>query len=146
MGTQQILLIVLSVIIVGAAVAVGIQMFNSQGASSARSACIMDMNNFAAMAIAWYKTPLSLGGAGGTVSTTATDPNGLDALGNYLSSKYDATTTSIKNDNGVYVIATTADALTITSKATGYTTTVTPSLQLTYATGGIVVHPDGAAF
>nr|MBC8383659.1 hypothetical protein [Candidatus Cloacimonadota bacterium] len=48
MGTQQILLIVLSVIIVGIAVAVGITMFNAQSVNSNRNACIADMNNFAA--------------------------------------------------------------------------------------------------
>ena len=38
MGTQQILMIVLSVIVVGAAVAVGIQMFDNQSRNQARAA------------------------------------------------------------------------------------------------------------
>ncbi len=64
MGTQQILLIVLSVIIVGIAVAVGITMFNQQSFNSNRNACISDLNMFATQAVAWYKTPPTHGGKG----------------------------------------------------------------------------------
>lgn len=64
MGTQQILLIVLSVIIVGAAIGVGIQMFNAQSYSSNKSALAADAQLYGTMVIQFYKTPLSLGGAG----------------------------------------------------------------------------------
>ena len=59
MGTQQILLIVLSVIIVGIAVAVGITMFNAQATNSNRQAVVGDMNNLASSALAF-----SLGNSG----------------------------------------------------------------------------------
>ncbi len=64
MGTQQILLIVLSVVIVGIAIAVGITMFNTQAKNSARQAIISDMTNFAASTMAYYRTPASQGGSG----------------------------------------------------------------------------------
>ncbi len=64
MGTQQILMIVLSVIIVGIAVGVGITMFQNQAKNSNRQAVIADLNNFAAMAEAFYKVPASMGGGG----------------------------------------------------------------------------------
>ncbi len=69
MGTQQILLIVLSVIIVGAAIAVGIQMFNSQSYSASKSAIAADAQSYASQIVQYYKTPLSQGGAGGTLAT-----------------------------------------------------------------------------
>jgi hypothetical protein len=64
MGTQQILLIVLSVIIVGVAVAVGITMFGSQAYNSNRQAVSAELTNYASQVLQFWKTPLSLGGAG----------------------------------------------------------------------------------
>ncbi|HNX00523.1 MAG TPA: hypothetical protein PLE74_12485 [Candidatus Cloacimonadota bacterium] len=64
MGTQQILLIVLSVIIVGVAVAVGISMFATQATNSNRQAIVAELQNFGAAAIQYYKTPSTLGGGG----------------------------------------------------------------------------------
>ncbi len=66
MGTQQILLIVLSVIIVGVAVAVGITMFATQATNSNRQALVGELQNFGAAAMQYYKTPVSQGGGGGT--------------------------------------------------------------------------------
>lgn len=63
MGTQQILLIVLSVIIVGAAIAVGITMFNNQSYASNKTAIATDAQNFATQVVQYYKTPASQGGA-----------------------------------------------------------------------------------
>ena len=63
MGTQQILLIVLSVIIVGVAVSVGIQMFNTQKDSGAMQAIATDLQSFGAQLIAFENTPSSMGGA-----------------------------------------------------------------------------------
>jgi len=99
MGTQQILLIVLSVIIVGIAVAVGITMFNAQSVNSNRSACIADMNNFAASTLAFYKTPTSHGGAGSD-STEVT----VKKVGNYIGVDFNGTST-LTTGNGVYTIA-----------------------------------------
>ena len=66
MGTQQILLIVLSVIIVGVAVAVGITMFATQATNSNRQALVGELQNFGAAAMQYYKTPASQGGGGGS--------------------------------------------------------------------------------
>lgn len=71
MGTQQILLIVLSVIIVGVAIAVGITMFKNQAYNANQSAVASEVQNYAAQVIQWYKTPVSLGGSGkGDVTPT----------------------------------------------------------------------------
>jgi hypothetical protein len=69
MGTQQLLLIVIGVIIVGAAIAVGIAMFNNQGFSSNQQAILAELQNFAIKAAEYWKLPTSLGGAGKSMST-----------------------------------------------------------------------------
>ncbi|HQH57009.1 MAG TPA: hypothetical protein PLW05_10745 [Candidatus Marinimicrobia bacterium] len=64
MGTQQILLIVLSSFVVGIAVIIGITMFHNQAINTNRQAVISDLNNFAAQAVAYYKLTESMGGGG----------------------------------------------------------------------------------
>lgn len=96
MGQQQLLLIVLSVIIVGVAIAVGVTQFKSSAVDSNRQAVIGDLVNLAAKAQRYYRTPEQLGGgtqnfngfalgsneeenANGIYQLTATDP-GTDPL------------------------------------------------------------------
>ncbi len=64
MGQQQLLLIVLGVIIVGIAIAVGISMFKSNAQSSNRDQVINDLNNLAAKAQQFYRKPTSMAGGG----------------------------------------------------------------------------------
>ena len=70
MGTQQILMIVLSVIVVGAAVAVGIQMFDNQSRNQARAAITSDMLTMGINVQAYFRTPTLLGGGGGAFNAT----------------------------------------------------------------------------
>lgn len=65
MGTQQILLIVLSVIIVGIAVTGGIGMFNQQSMNNNRTAIIADLNYIGANSLMFYRAPRSMGGGEG---------------------------------------------------------------------------------
>lgn len=62
MGQQQLLLIVLSVIIVGVAVAVGVTQFQSSAVDANRQAIIGDLVNHAAKAQRYFRTPQELGG------------------------------------------------------------------------------------
>ena len=109
MGTQQILLIVLSVIIVGAAIAVGIQMFNNQAYSANKSAIAADAQSFASQIVQYYKTPVSQGGAGGTLET---DDGVVDAakIGSFIGWGGAGTTIDGKS----YFIEVAADAETVT--------------------------------
>lgn len=117
MGTQQILLIVLSVIIVGIAVAVGITMFNTQAQNANRQALVdanrqalvADANNFASQMIEYYKTPTSHGGGGRTFEAS------MDTLEVWIGFGSDGTYT---NDNGTYALTRT-NASTITIVGTG---------------------------
>lgn len=132
MGTQQILLIVLSVIIVGIAVAVGITMFNAQAANSNRQAVIGDMNTMAASAMAYYKTPATHGG--GAASWT------LIQVGKWVGLNFDGTDTWTTG-NGTYVATVAADVLTIVGSGTetgnDNTNVVKATLTLTGATSNI---------
>jgi len=96
MGVQQILLIVLSVIIVGAAVAVGIDMFNRQDYASNRSSAAADVQIFMTQVLQYYKMPESLGGMGN-------DLTGVDAddIAKYIGWGDEH---PMENDNATYYI------------------------------------------
>jgi len=95
MGQQQLLLIILGVIVVGIAVAVGITMFKDNAVSSNRDAVTNDLVNLAARAQQYYRRPTALGGGQGTFDGLSSDATGLKKL------------TSMPNGtnaNGVYTI------------------------------------------
>jgi Tfp pilus assembly protein PilE len=89
MGQQQLLLIILSVIIVGIAIAVGINMFQTNAVDSNRQAVVSDVMNLGAKAHRFYRTPTSLAGGG------------QNFQGFYLSTKEST------NANGQYIVTTT---------------------------------------
>ncbi|MCK9558074.1 MAG: hypothetical protein PHQ78_03255 [Candidatus Cloacimonetes bacterium] len=97
MGTQQILLIVLSVIIVGAAIAVGIDMFNRQDFSSNRSAAASDVQIFLTQVLQYYKMPESLGGLGGDIDNA----EDADAIASYIGWGDE---NPMSNDNATYMV------------------------------------------
>jgi hypothetical protein len=66
MGQQQLLLIILGVIIVGIAIAVGLSLFSAQSVQSNRDAIINDLNNLAAQAYQFKVRPTSMGGGQGS--------------------------------------------------------------------------------
>lgn len=74
MGQQQLLLIVLGVIIVGIAIAVGISMFKSSAVDANRSAIASDLANLASKAQRYYRTPVELGGGGNSFANFALSP------------------------------------------------------------------------
>ena len=129
MGQQQLLLIILSVIIVGIAIAVGINMFQTNAVDSNRQALISDVTNLGAKAHRFFRTPTSLAGGGqnfqgfyltakestnanGQFIVTATEPTGT---GNVTAAPNDSISTSattvyivasgveVGNDNSTYV-------------------------------------------
>ncbi len=108
MGQQQLLLIVLSVIIVGIAVVVGINMFNDQAASSNLDAVTADLVNLASRAQQHYRRPTAMGGGGGTFALLTADAAGLAYL-----------TTQPSNENGTYSITSAGDATSVTIQGVG---------------------------
>ena len=97
MGQQQLLLIVLGVIIVGIAVVVGLNMFQTSAVEANRNAVIADLTNLAAKGQQFYKKSTSLGGGG-------QDFNGFTLA-----------TLEQSNDNGYYRISTAAQTTLVSA-------------------------------
>ncbi|HLE32199.1 MAG TPA: hypothetical protein VJB38_06300 [Bacteroidota bacterium] len=106
MGQQQLLLIILGVIIVGIAIAVGLSMFTAQSVGANRDAIISDLTNLAASAYQYRIRPTTMGGGGGSYSGYAIAPS------------------LVSNENGSYTVATagTATAIGFTGTSAQYTT------------------------
>lgn len=144
MGTQQILLIVLSVIIVGVAIAVGITMFQTQAYNSNKTALASEAAQYGAQVVQWFKTPVSLGGAGAPADLT-TDWTALEigtAIG--FGADDDDTTTPpntaamMATDTGMFTITSvTAKTVVITAVGTEERGGVNPKSVTT------ITFPDG---
>jgi Tfp pilus assembly protein PilE len=89
MGQQQLLLIILGVIVVGIAVAVGITMFSDSAINANRDALTNDLVNLASRAQQFYRRPVALGGGGNDftkltlitqLTNSATNANGTYTL------------------------------------------------------------------
>lgn len=88
MGTQQLLLLILGVIIVGIMIAVAIVMFHDNAVNSNRDALTNDLMEFASRAQKYYHQIPSIGGGGGSFANIT--------LGRL--------TNDVKNENGSYSI------------------------------------------
>ena len=106
MGQQQLLLIILGVIIVGIAIAVGITMFAAASVQSNKDAIVNDLNNLAADAYQYKIRPTTMGGGGG----------------NY--GGYKVRTKLAANDNGSYTpttaVAAGSQSFTLTGSSKPY--------------------------
>jgi len=108
MGQQQLLLIILGVIIVGIAIAVGISMFSSGSVQANRDGIVNDLNNLAANAYQFKIRPTTMGGGGGTYTG---------------GSAYAIPTKLASNENGTYTRTNAAQAVTfVGTSSTGYGT------------------------
>ncbi len=112
MGQQQLLLIILGVIIVGIAVAVGITMFQDNAVDQNRSAVIADLTTLSAKAQQYYAKPVSLGGGGNSFVGLTADATGLGIL---------ASTAFTNNANGTYTVKTAGTATTVVLHGVGKT-------------------------
>ncbi|MGH7490833.1 MAG: hypothetical protein ACREOO_00410 [bacterium] len=64
MGQQQLLLLILSAIIVGIAIVMGINMFGENAIQANQDAVMQDVLTIAARAQGWFRRPQQLGGGG----------------------------------------------------------------------------------
>jgi Tfp pilus assembly protein PilE len=71
-GQQQLLLIILGVIVIGIAVAIGITMFADSAASSNRDAVVGDLENLAGNAEQFFRRPTAMGGGGNSFNLLTT--------------------------------------------------------------------------
>jgi len=108
MGQQQLLLIILGVIVVGIAVAVGITMFTDNAVSANKDAVTNDLVNLASRAQQFYRRPTALGGGQGSYILLTADAAGLAKL-----------TSKASNSNGVYSIVTAGTATSVVLNGIG---------------------------
>ena len=127
MGYQQILMLVLGVIIIGISVAVGLDMFTQEMMKMNRQSIISDMNIFAGVANAYYKSPPNMGGGNRIWD--------VDKMGLWFGFNYDVVNNTIVNHNGTYLFSANGDVLTIIGTGTSIgndgSTNVEAILQLT---------------
>ena len=109
MGQQQLLLIILGVIIVGIAIAVGLSLFSAQSIQSNRDAIINDLNNLAAQAYQHKIRPASMGGGNGAYDGSTTTPTATVFV---IPSKMSA------NENASYAATVTATTVTVVATST----------------------------
>jgi hypothetical protein len=102
-GQQQLLLIILGVIIVGIAIAVGLSLFSAQSIESNRDAIINDINNLNAHAYQYFIRPTSMGGGGGAFDVSKGAAKAYTIPGKMAS-----------NDNGTYIAAPGATTIVFT--------------------------------
>lgn len=135
MGQQQLLLIILGVIIVGIAVAVGITMFQDNAISANKDAVTNDLVQLAAKAQQYYRKPQALGGGGNSFV-------GIDSVGTLVSAAFS------NNDNGVYEVSTagtTASVIFTGYGKTQQTDGTYPTVTMTVTATGYALGTWGSA-
>ncbi len=65
MGHQQLLFVIVGLILIGIAIAVGILMFGANSVETNKQAMINDLNNLASCAYRHHVRPVSMDGGGG---------------------------------------------------------------------------------
>ncbi len=100
MGTQQLLFVILGVILIGIAMAVGLSLFSANAIESNQDQIVHDLNNIAQHAYQFKTRPIWLGGGGNSYSNF-TIPIQLQS-----------------NENATYSIQTPGDANSITIRGT----------------------------
>ncbi|MDP8268400.1 MAG: hypothetical protein P9L97_06695 [Candidatus Tenebribacter davisii] len=129
MGYQQILMLVLGVIIIGLSVAVGLTMFTEQMTRINRQSILSDMNIFAGVANAYYKTPPNYGGGNREWD--------VDKMGIWFGYNYDAANNLISNDNGTYIFSSVGDVLIIVGTGTSIGNDGSDNVQATLQLTGV---------
>ena len=133
MGTQQLLLIVLGVIIVGIAVVVGINIFGTNAEQANKDAITQDCLRLASAAQGFYRKPTMLGGGNNTFDGITLEDCGMAADG--------------VNVNGTYTVTGTADAFSVTGVSeTNAPSAVTVDVDMTQTTDDLRVTVDYTAW
>jgi hypothetical protein len=108
MGQQQLLLVILGVIMVGIAIAVGISLFAESAVSDNRDAVTHDLLNLAGRAQQYYRRATVMGGGGNTFVGLTADLAGIRKL-----------TNSPTTANGTYSILTAGTATGLVMQGIG---------------------------
>jgi hypothetical protein len=115
MGQQQLLLIILGVIIVGIAIAVGLSLFSAQSIQANKDAIINDLNNVAAHAYQYKIRPKSMAGGEGDYTgyklpaKMATNENATYATGTPSGTSFSVVATSAQNSANTVTVTVGSD-------------------------------------
>lgn len=132
MGQQQLLLIVLSVIVVGIAIVVGVTMFNNNAKASNVDATVNDIMNYASRALQYSMKPEAMGGGGGDFENLTKGLVGIDDADPTASATYDDLAFDLTYDTVTITAHPTEDSsATVTCVVTASTKTFDTSV--TYA-------------
>ncbi len=101
MGSQQLLLIIVGVLMIGLSIAIGITLFSDSASASNRDAIGTDLESHASKAQVYHRRPRSMGGGGGSFVGFA------------------LTEVSSKNHNGEYEVSS-PTASSVTIQGTGH--------------------------
>lgn len=120
MGQQQLLLLVLSAVIVGLAIVVGINMFGENATQANQDAVIQDLLVISHRAQGWYRRPAMLGG-GGRSFTNVT----LDTL-RFRSENVNGRYTLVATDTSLVITGIGKEGVTV--QMTVYADSVSPAI------------------
>jgi hypothetical protein len=107
MGSQQLLLIVVGVVLVGIMIAIGLFMFRDQAAATNRDAISTDLVQLAAAAQKYYRRPAILGGGDGrsftglTISKLTTKPTNANGSYTLTVGSSSVVLTGVGNETGL---------------------------------------------
>jgi len=104
MGQQQLLLIILGVIIVGIAIAVGLSLFSAQSVQANKDAIINDINNIAANAYQFRIRPVSMGGGGGVYNNSKGSTAGYTVPAKMSSNENATYTAQVQDADNVVIL------------------------------------------
>ncbi|HOJ02657.1 MAG TPA: hypothetical protein PK916_01530 [Bacteroidota bacterium] len=126
MGTIQLLLIVVGVVVVGISVAVGTSIFGSNHEEANKDAITQDILRMVSAAEGYYRKPRMLGGGGRTFERITLEDCGAESSGSVK---------QVENINGTYHIAEASeDVFSITGASiTDPAHTVTISIDMSVA-------------
>ena len=88
MGQQQLLLLVLSAIIVGVSIMIGINMFTSSAVQANQDAVVQDCMMIAARAQEWWRKPAAMGGGNRTFTGVTLTALNIDSVNVNVSAPY----------------------------------------------------------
>lgn len=103
MGQQQILLIVLGVIVVGLAIAVGLTMFQDYMIDQKRDLLVKECIRLSGLAHEYYRRPTTLGGGGQSFTGWQIDPEIVKTSTSRYSTKVEAQQVEIVGTGDILV-------------------------------------------
>ena len=110
MGQQQLLLLVLSAIIVGVSIVIGINMFASSATQANSDAVLQDCLNIGARAQEWYRKPASMAGGGRSFAGISLSVLNIDSVNVNVSVPYTLAGTPLQ----ATIVGTGVEGMTVT--------------------------------